>query len=86
MKRKKKEKRKTIVQRDNINDAEVGDFCFFLSHHNKVMWGEIHRVFSENDKTIFLIVEQTDFKYCTVPIKYCTFNEHDLKGKKRSML
>ena len=86
MRKKKKEKTKIVVHRDNIKDAEPGDFCYFLSHHNKILWGEIKRVFDENNKTILLIVEQTDFKYCTVPIIYCTFNEHDLKGKKRSML
>ena len=86
MKRKKKEKRKVVVHREDIKDAEVGDFCYFLSHHNKLLWGEIHRVFEENNQTILLIVEQTDFKYCTVPIRYCTFNEHTLKGKKRLML
>ena len=84
MRAKKKAKKKIVSERDNIKDAEVGDFCYFLSHHNKILWGEIQRVFEENSKVIFLIVEQTDYKYCTVPIEYCTFNEHDLKGKKRS--
>ena len=83
MKRKKKQK-KEVVDRESIDQVEVGDYCYFLSKHNKLMWGEVHRVFEENDERILLIVEQTDFKYCTVPIKYCTFNEHDFKGKKRS--
>lgn len=85
MKRKKKQK-KVVVDRENIDQVEVGDFCYFLSHHNKVMWGEVQKVFEEHDVKILLIVEQTDYKFCTVPIKYCTFNEHDLKGKKRSLL
>ena len=67
-------------------DAEPGDYCYFLSSTNKVVFAEIKKVFDENGIRVFQIISQDEFKYMSLPADICSFNERSLKGKKRAQL
>ena len=83
--RRKAEKPKTRTE-DNIEDAEVGDYCYYLSYSNKPVFAEIKKVFTENDILVFQLMDQVDYKFLSLPSHYCAFSERELKGKKRSEL
>ena len=68
---------------DDIKEAEVGDYCYFLNERNKIMWGEIRDVFSENNLIGFKIVCQREYRHYSLPHLWCSFDEKALKGKKR---
>ena len=71
---------------DDIEKAEPGDFCYYLSMSNKPMFAEIKKVITENDIVVLQIVCQTDYKWLNLPASICAFDERDLKGKKRADL
>lgn len=67
----------------DIQEAEVGDFCYFLNERNKISWGEILKVFCENDLIGFQVVCQKEYRHYSIPHVWCSFDEKDLKKKKR---
>ena len=85
-------KKKINVKKDKkdscekIEDAEKGDFCYYLDASNKVGWAEIHSVFEEKDILCFSIICQKEYKFYALPCYYCSFDEKFLKGKKRILL
>lgn len=68
---------------DDIFDAEPGDYCYYLNISNRPAFAEIKKVFTENDILVLHLICQTEFKYLNVPAKICSFEEKNLKGKKR---
>ena len=72
-----------VSDKDDIRTAESGDFCYFLDDNNKICWGEIYRVFTEQKILGFSIVCQTEYRHYSVPAEFCSFSKKDLKGKKR---
>ena len=71
---------------DSIEEAEPGDYCYYLNYNNKPAFAEIKKVFEESGMKVLHIMCQTDFKFFSVPASICSFEEKDLKGKKRAML
>tara|TARA_Y100001973_G_C5204542_1_gene340476 strand:+ start:3321 stop:3605 length:285 start_codon:yes stop_codon:yes gene_type:complete len=72
-----------VSDKDDIRAAEAGDFCYFLDGGNKICWGEIKRVYTENKILGFSIVCQTEYRHYSVPAAFCSFDKKALKGKKR---
>ena len=72
-----------VSDKDDIRTAEVGDFCYFLDGGNKICWGEIKRVVTENKILGFFIVCQTEYRHYSIPAAFCSFEKKALKGKKR---
>ena len=87
MPRKKKEAKPPMREAsEDIMTAEPGDFCYYLNQSNKPEFAEIKRVFDEQGMRIFRIMTQVDFKFVCVPALICSFDEKNLKGKKRHIL
>ena len=82
MARKKIEKPKTRKE-ESINDANPGDYCYYLSSSNKPVFAEVHGVIEERGMKILQLICQVDFKFMNVPAIICSFDEKLLKGKKR---
>lgn len=83
--------RKTIKKPDTrvgeeIFKAEPGDYCYYLNASNKPVFAEIKKVFTEKDILVLYLICQTDFKHINLPAKICSFEEKELKGKKRYLL
>ena len=68
---------------DDIKEAEVGDYCYFLNERNKISWGEIRGVVCEHGLLGFQIVCQKEYRHYSLPHMWCSFDEKALKGKKR---
>ena len=85
MPRKKKEKPKTREEED-INLAEIGDYCYFLSVNNKAVFAEVLKVTEENGYKVLQLMDQTEGKYVNVVTEICSFDDKKLKGKKRHEL
>lgn len=81
----RKKKQKEIVARvgEDINTANVGEYCYYLDYDNHIKWGEIIRIFEEKHGVIFEVRCQTNYRYTCIQPKYCSFNETDLKKMKR---
>tara|TARA_B100001113_G_C20723668_1_gene454810 strand:+ start:130 stop:399 length:270 start_codon:yes stop_codon:yes gene_type:complete len=79
-------KKKDSVKTEDILLANTGDFCYYLTANNKILFAEIKNVFEENGVKVFQMIDQTDFRFVVAPAKICAFNEKDLKGKKRNVL
>ena len=73
-------------QKNDIDSAEPGDYCYYLNSNNKIMFAEIKKTLQENDVKLLQIICQTDFRFLTIPAKVCSFTEALLKGKKRKEL
>ena len=86
MPRKPKYEKPETKTGSDIEEAEVGDFCYFLNYSNKPEFAEIKKVFEENGIHALQVLSQTDFKFLSVPSKICSFDEKALKGKKRHEL
>ena len=69
---------------DDIKNAEPGDYCYYLNTSNKPMLAEIKKVTTENDIIVLHVVGQAEYKFMFLPYYFCSFNEKDLKGKKRA--
>ena len=48
---------------DDITTAKPGEFCYFIDRNKKILWGEIQKVFTENDQLIFQIMEEKDSRW-----------------------
>ena len=77
---------KDKITKEDIRSAEKGDFCYYLNNSNKIGFAEIQSVFTENDLLVLQIICQQEFKFRSLPYYFCSFNENDLKGKKRNVL
>ena len=86
MARKKQKQQPKPSQKDDIDFAEPGDYCYYLNSSNKVSFAEIKNIAEENDIKILQMICQTDFKFLTVPASICSFEEKNLKGRKRKDL
>jgi len=80
--------RKKIVKpvtrtEDSIEDAEPGDYCYYLTVGNKPRFAEITEVHEENGIKVLQLICQVDFKFMNLPAIICAFDEKALKGKKR---
>tara|TARA_B100000900_G_C20579718_1_gene716961 strand:+ start:1946 stop:2155 length:210 start_codon:yes stop_codon:yes gene_type:complete len=62
----------------------VGDFCYFLDINNKIQFCEIKAIYENEKELAYQIQEQTNYRFCTVPHKYCADEEKQLKGRKRN--
>jgi len=85
MARKKIEKPKTRKE-DSIEDAEPGDYCYYLSASNKPTFAEVTGVMEERGMKVLKLMCQVDFKFMNLPAIICAFDEKLLKGKKRREL
>ena len=72
-----------VTDKDDIKLAEVGDYCYFLDGNNRISWGVIDKIISENGIMGFNIVCQVEFRHYALPTEYCSFSKKYLKGKKR---
>jgi|TARA_R110000803_G_scaffold29768_1_gene67686 hypothetical protein len=68
---------------DSIEDAEPGDYCYYLSTSNRPVFAEITEVREENGIKLLHLICQVDFKFMNLPATICAFDEKLLKGKKR---
>jgi len=82
MARKRIEKKTTRIGVP-ITEAAIGDYCYYLSTSNKPVLAEISSMSEESGIKVFLLICQVDYKFMTVAAAICSFNEKDLKGKKR---
>lgn len=64
---------------DDINTAKPKEFCYFIDRFNKIWWGEIQDIISENDQLIFKIIEEKESKYYVIPSNRCAFSEKIIK-------
>jgi len=64
---------------DDITTAKPGEFCYFIDRNKKILWGEIQKVFTENDQLIFQIMEEKDSRFYAVYAKQCAFSEKIIK-------
>lgn len=70
---------------DDITTAKVGDYCYFLNLSKKILWGEIQKVFKDDEKLILQIMEEKDSRFYTVDASKCAFSEKivkEIKGGK----
>ena len=83
MARKKRINKKSKIDKsrllDDITTAKPGEFCYFIDRNKKILWGEIQKVFTENDKLIFQIMEEKDSRFYAVYAKQCAFSEKIIK-------
>lgn len=80
----RKKKIKPVTREDeDIVLVEKGDFCYFLNVNNKPVFAEVLKITEENGYKVLQLMDQTDGKYVNVVTEICSFNEKDLKGKKR---
>jgi len=82
MARKKRIKKSKIDKSrllDDITTAKPGEFCYFIDRNKKILWGEIQKVFTENDQLIFQIMEEKDSRFYAVYAKQCAFSEKTIK-------
>ena len=70
----------------SIEEAEAGDYCYYISKSNKPMFAQIVKVQKENDILVFEVICQAEYKWMHVPASICSFDEKALKGKKRADL
>ena len=82
MARKKIEKPKTRKE-DSIEDAQPGDYCYYLSPSNRPVFAEVMSVIEERGIKVLQLMCQVDFKFLNIPAMICSFDEKSLKGKKR---
>ncbi len=68
---------------EDINEAQAGDYCYYLNASNKPVFAEIQKVGEERGMKILHLMCQIDFKFMNVPASICSFDEKSLKGKKR---
>ncbi len=71
---------------DDISEANPGDYCYFLNGSNRPVFSEIIKVLEERGMLVFQLMCQTDYKFIHVPAMICSFEEKQLKGKKRADL
>ena len=64
---------------DDITTAKPGEFCYFIDRNKKIWWGEIQKIFNENEELIFQIMEEKESKYMTVLARNCAFSEKIIK-------
>ena len=64
---------------EDITKAEPKDFCYFIDYMNRIHWGEIQKVFTENDQLIFQIMEEKESKYHIALASKCAFSEKKIK-------
>ena len=74
------------TDKECIQSAVAGDYCYYLNGSNKPVFAEVKKVFVENDLFVLQVICQQEFKFLTLPHYYCAFDEKDLRGKKRSSL
>ena len=83
MARKKRINKKSKIDKsrllDDITTAKPGEFCYFIDRNKKILWGEIQKVFTENDQLIFQIMEEKDSRFYAVYAKQCAFSEKIIK-------
>ena len=83
MARKKRTKTKTKVDKsklfEDITIAKPKDFCYFIDYTRKIHWGEIQRVFTENNQLLFQIMEEKESRYYIIPAFNCAFCEKKIK-------
>ena len=85
MPRKKKAKSKKPIQikRDMVKPGKVakGDFCYFISSDGKTRFGEVTRVFDDDNHAIQLQC-QTNWSFHTTVVRLAAWDEKSLKGLK----
>jgi hypothetical protein len=64
---------------DDINTAKAGDYCYFLNVNKKILWGEIQRVFKEEEKLILQIMEEKESRFYSIAASNCAFSEKIIK-------
>lgn len=64
---------------DDITTAKPGEFCYFIDRNKKILWGEIQKIFTENDQLVFQIMEERDSRFYAVYAKDCAFSEKIIK-------
>ena len=83
MARKKRVTKKSKIEKsrllDDIITAKPKEFCYFIDRFNKIWWGEIQDIISENDQLIFKIIEEKESKYYVIPANRCAFSEKLIK-------
>ena len=83
MARKKRTTRKSKIDKsrllDDITTAKPKEFCYFIDNFKKIWWGEILKVFTENDELLFQIMEEKESKYYIIPTRKCSFSEKKIK-------
>ena len=83
MARKKRINKKSKIDKsrllDDITTAKPGEFCYFIDRNKKILWGEIQKVFTENDQLIFQIMEEKDSRFYAIDAVNCAFSEKIIK-------
>ena len=64
---------------DDITTAKPGEFCYFIDRNKKIYWGEIQKIFKENEELVFQIMEERDSRFYAVYAKDCAFSEKIIK-------
>jgi hypothetical protein len=64
---------------DDITTAKPKEFCYFIDNFNKIWWGEIQDIISENDQILLKIIEEKESKYYVIPASRCAFSEKTIK-------
>ena len=77
---KKKNRKENYTYRRSNNRSSN---CYYLSTSNKPILAEISSISEESGIKVFLLICQVDYKFMTVAAAICSFNEKNLKGKKR---
>ena len=83
---KKKKKEKPVEEHTIDSPYRPGDFLYYLDVNNKVFLAEVRKAFEENGEFCYEIVDQTSYKFVTVPNRFCHDDAKFLKKKKRENL
>ena len=70
-------------EKDNIDTAKPGEYCYFIDNSKKIVWGQILGIFEENNETIFQVRCMTEWRFYVVSSSFCAFSESALKTAKK---
>ena len=82
-KKKTKPKKPIAIKRDMVEPGKVskGDFCYFISSDGKTRFGEVTRVFDDDENSMQLQC-QTNWSYHITVTRLAAWDEKSLKGLK----
>ena len=86
MARKPRKQNKEVTKKKINEPYNPGDFLYYLDVYNKPLLAEVTKAFTENGQQCYEVVDQTSYKFVTVPDKYCHDDPKFFKKKKRSDL
>ncbi len=86
MARKTNKPKKEVTKKKADEPYKPGDFLYYLNVYNKPLLAEVSKSFIENNAQCYEVIDQTSYRFVTVPDKYCHDDPKFFKKKKRNDL